>query len=299
MEHLYLIGGSGFIGKNLAAYFSGYYTITVFDKYIDDVFFESFPNIKTVKLDLVEDHIPDNFDCPAYILNLASIVTAERDLGLFHELVQSNIKIVTNLYSRFRGNSRLKLFVQFGSSEEYGAIDSPLNEQSREEPGSPYALIKQLSTNLILMLYRNDNFPSMVVRPGNLFGRFQPKDKFIPYIIDKLKRNERLDVTLCEQKRDFIYIDDFATLIHQSILEYKYCQGLIINVASGESVSLKELIEHCKSVISSSSEISYGAKPYRANEIMDLRCDVDLLKNIIQRDFSFDLKDRLTQLIHQ
>lgn len=297
MEHLYLIGGSGFIGKNLAAYFSSHYAITVFDKYIDEAYFEAYPQIETVRIDLVEGLIPENFVCPDYILNLASVVTAERDLGLFNELVQSNIKIVTNLYSRFSDNSRLKLFVQFGSSEEYGAIDSPLNEKSREEPGSPYALIKQLTTNLILMLHRNNNFPSMVVRPGNLFGRFQPKDKFIPYIIEKLKGNERLEVTPCEQKRDFIYIDDFATLIHQALLEYKSCQGLILNVASGASVSLKEMIELCKNVISSSSMVYYGAKPYRANEIMDLKCDVSLLKSVINRDFSFDLKDRLTQLI--
>ncbi len=299
MEHLYLIGGSGFIGKNLAAYFSSHYAITVFDKYIDEAYFKAYPQIETVRIDLVENRIPDNFDCPDYILNLASLVTAERELGLFHELVQSNIKIVTNLYSRFRGNSRLKLFVQFGSSEEYGAIDSPLNEKSREEPGSPYALIKQVTTNLILMLNRNDNFPSMVVRPGNLFGRFQPKDKFIPYVIEKLKANERLDVTPCEQKRDFIYIDDFAVLIHQVLLEYKSCLGLIINVASGASVSLKELIEHCKSVLSSSSEVCYGARHYRVNEIMDLMCDVTLLKNVINKDFSFDLKDRLTHFINQ
>ena len=38
-EILYLIGGSGFIGKNLVRCLSPYYQITVFDKYIDYDFF--------------------------------------------------------------------------------------------------------------------------------------------------------------------------------------------------------------------------------------------------------------------
>lgn len=38
-EILYLIGGSGFIGKNLVRCLSPYYQITVFDKYIDSDFF--------------------------------------------------------------------------------------------------------------------------------------------------------------------------------------------------------------------------------------------------------------------
>ena len=108
----------------------------------------------------------------------------------------------------------MKLFIQFGSSEEYGSISSPFKEENREYPNSPYALVKQLTTNTALMLHRNYGFPTMVVRPGNLFGPGQNKNKFIPYVIDKLRKGEPLNVSPCEQKRDFIYVDDFAEDIH-------------------------------------------------------------------------------------
>ena len=71
------------------------------------------------------------------------------------------------------------------------------------------------------MLHRNYGFPTMVVRPGNLFGPGQNKNKFIPYVIDKLRKGEPLNVSPCEQKRDFIYVDDFAEDIHGLLKNYK------------------------------------------------------------------------------
>lgn len=47
-EEIYIIGGSGFIGKNLSKYLSDNgYRITIFDKYVDNEFFR---NIQIFKL---------------------------------------------------------------------------------------------------------------------------------------------------------------------------------------------------------------------------------------------------------
>lgn len=152
METVFLIGGSGFIGKNLAQYLSQKYHVHVFDKYIDQPFFTSCPFIETTELDLVSQRIPQDVPSPDYIINLASIVTAERNMSLFDELISSNLKILLNLYERFKEESSLKLFIQFGSSEEYGSEQSPFREEDRECPNSPYALVKQLTTNTSMML---------------------------------------------------------------------------------------------------------------------------------------------------
>lgn len=273
METVYLIGGSGFIGKHIAERLSSRYSVIVFDKYIDQEFFSHHYDIGTCRLDLVKDRIPEDYGTPEFIINLASIVTAERDLSLFDSLISSNLKILLNLFERFKGDRSLKLFIQFGSSEEYGNEGSPFKETMREQPNSPYALVKQLTTNTALMLYRNYGFPSMVVRPGNLYGAGQNPTKFIPYVIEKLKDNLPLDVTPCEQKRDFIHVDDFTYAIEGLLTNYSKCVGEIVNVGSGESVSLKSIIEKYRHELHSTSEINYGALPYRENEAMDLCCD--------------------------
>ena len=297
METVFIIGGSGFIGKNLARYLSSSYKVCIYDKSVDIDFFSEYPSIQTYTLDLIYEHIERNIESPDYIINLASIVTAERDISLFDKLVSSNLKVLLNLYDRFKDDRTLKLFIQFGSSEEYGSINSPFKESARECPNSPYALIKQLTTNTTMMLHSNYGFPSMVVRPGNLFGSMQNKSKFIPYVIEQLKKGQPLNVSHCEQRRDFIYIDDFSYLIKRLLYNYSNCIGKIINVSSGDSISLKEIIENCKSEITSSSIINYGALPYRENEVMNLKCDITLLSEIIKEKIKYNIKDRLKELI--
>ncbi len=299
METVFLIGGSGFIGKNLVEHLVKNYHVTVVDKFIDEAFFASHTEVDTIKMDLVEEYIPEQYTTPDYIINLASIVTAERDFSLFDGLISSNLKVLLNLYERFKGDKKLKLFVQFGSSEEYGSEGSPFVETMREQPNSPYALVKQLTVNTALMLHANYGFPTMVVRPGNLFGKYQNKSKFIPYIISQLQDGQPINVTPCEQKRDFIYAADFAWCIGELLSNYEKCLGQIVNVASGESVSLKSIIETCKEVIGKEAVINYGALPYRENEVMDLKCSVEKLSRILGQSIRFDIDNRLKVYINQ
>lgn len=298
MNKLYIIGGSGFIGKNMVRCYYGRYKILVVDKYIDADYFEQYPEVETLQLDLSEDLIPASYTTPDFIINLASIVTAERDLGLFDGMIQSNLRVLLRLYERFQNDTQLKLFVQFGSSEEYGAEGSPFSENMQEHPNSPYALVKQLTTNTALMLQQNFGFPAMVVRPGNLFGPLQHPSKFIPYVLNTLHRNETLNVTPCEQKRDFIYADDFAELIALVLQKFAIFVGEVVNVSSGESIALKTIIEHCKVQIASTSTINYGAIPYRENEVMDLKCDVTKLEQLTGTKIQLNIKDRLNELIN-
>ena len=286
-ERLFLIGGSGFIGKNLVRCLHEQYAISVYDKFIDKEYFSLYPDVKTNLIELDKDIISEDVEAPDYIINLASIVTAERDLSLFDSMIASNLKVLLNLYERFKDEKKLKLFIQFGSSEEYGNEGSPFEETMREEPSSPYALVKQLTTNTALMLHNNYCFPITIIRPGNLYGPLQSKNKFIPYVIDCLLKGEAINVTPCEQRRDFIYVDDFAWCINQILLHNSDCQGEIINVANGESVSLKSLIETAKGFIGSTSKVNYGAKPYRENEAMDLKCSIDKFVRLTKSSNSF------------
>lgn len=297
MKTLYIIGGSGFVGKNMVRCLHDKYAISVFDKYIDKAYFAAYQDVKCYQIELDKEHISHDIPSPDYIINLASIVTAERDLSLFDAMIQSNLKVLLNLYERFKEDKSLKLLIQFGSSEEYGEIKSPFYESSREEPNSPYALVKQLTTNTAMMLYRNYGFPIMVVRPGNLFGPLQNKSKFIPYVIEQLKANQPLNVTPCEQKRDFIYVDDFVGGIEQILLHSYAAKGEIVNLGSGESISLKEIIEFCRAELGSTAEVNYGALPYRANEVMDLRCAMEKYRSVTEAEIKCDIKSGLKKLI--
>lgn len=280
MERVFLIGGSGFVGKNFVDVFDKEYEIYVFDRYIDEEFFSGY-NAITCKIDLVSESIPNKYPSPDYIINLSSIVNTGDDLSLFDDLISSNLIVLLNLYEQYKECNNLKLFIQLGSSEEYGTGPTPFKEDSREEPVTPYAIVKQMVVNTSLMLYKNYNFPIMAVRPGNLFGKYQNLKRFIPYVITQLSKNEPLNVSMCEQRRDFMYINDFVYCLGKVLNNYAKVQGEVINISSGKSVSLKTIIEICRKIIGSDSIINYGALSYKANEIMDLNCSIEKYENIM------------------
>jgi UDP-glucose 4-epimerase len=299
-EKVYIVGGSGFVGKHLSVSLSDRYEVSVIDRAIDSAYFKSYPAIKTIELDLINNLIPEYPETPEYIINLASpLVTAARDLDNSDKLIADNISILTNLFLRFRDRNELKLFIQFGSIEEYGNGMSPFVETQREIPNSMYAVLKQAGTNFTIMLHANFGFPAMVVRPGNLFGLYQDEQRFIPYVLKHLIENKPVKVTLCEQRRDFIYINDFAAIIERILTRYNVFRGEIVNVSSGESIQLKDIAEQMKRTLNSSSEILYGEIPYRENEPADLKCCIQKLELLLEEKISPDTLQSVKEYVKE
>ncbi|MBR1783332.1 MAG: NAD(P)-dependent oxidoreductase [Bacteroidales bacterium] len=297
-QRIFIIGGSGFVGKNMVRFLHTKYDLYVYDRFVDADFFALFPDVKVAPIALEKEMVPIEDGTPDFLINLAADVIGQRDISLMDGMIQNNLRILMNLYQRFQNCAgKMKLVIQFGSLEEYGPNFIPYKETDRECPLSPYALAKQLTTNTAVMLYRNYGFPVCVVRPSNLFGRYQNSSKFIPYIAKTLLSGEDLNVTPCGQKRDFLYIDDFVDFIGKILENPHRVQGEIINVGSGRSESLQDIIEFLRIKTSSSSRVNYGTIPYRENEAMQLIGDVSKLREIIGSKEQPDFYKRLEEYI--
>ena len=292
-----IFGGCGFIGKNLTKYLKKFYDVIVIDKYIDDIFLKEnkieFYQYNFENIDQLRKII--NKEKPNYIINLISYVTSVRELNLFPKMINSNLDILLKIYETTKDLETLKLVMQFGSGEEYGNIEAPFTEIMKEEPVSPYAIAKLLTTNTALMLYKNYNFPICIVRPSNLFGKYQTKDKFIPYILEKLKNNEEILTTFGEQKRDFIFIDDFVNIIQKLLEKSNLIRGEVINVGSGISISLKDIILYLKEKLNSTSEIKFGAIPYRENEMTNFCLNISKLENILNKELKMKWLEKIIE----
>ncbi|MGL4307823.1 MAG: NAD-dependent epimerase/dehydratase family protein [Cetobacterium sp.] len=300
MEKIILFGGFGFIGKNLCEYLQNNYEIVIIDKIEDLDFLKRNPGVKSYSYNFDDKNLLNIIlekENPDYIINLISVVTAERDLNLFSDMIESNLNILLKIYEASKNLINLKLMIQFGSGEEYGNIVAPFEENDKEEPNSPYGISKLLTTNTGLMLHRNNQYPICIVRPSNLFGKYQSKNKFVPYIINQLKNNLIIETTPGEQKRDFIGVNYFSKEIEILLRNFKEVIGSVYNLGTGESLSLKEIIEYLKEKLNSKSEIIYGALNYRDNEIMDFKLNINKLKTL-DKDFKLEsIKNQLLEYV--
>jgi len=299
-KKILITGSNGFVGRNLVEKLSEYdcyvYGIGVEDTnknqginyYKCDI--TNHNNLKKIILDIK----------PNYVFNLAAIVTAARDYSLTGKMIDLHIKTLFNFYEILKEEDFLDLFINFGSTEEYGDYDGKaFKEDFFEKSNSPYAATKTAAVHLAYMFGHNEKFPIISVRPGVLFGEYQDENKFVQYVINQLKNNNDLKMTPGEQTRDFIYIQTFIELLLELIQSNDYSFGDIYNIASGESLSLKEFVLTLKDILKSESKINFGALEYRENEIMNFNVSIEKLKNTINRTIDINLKEDLVNYINR
>ena len=129
--------------------------------------------------------------------------------------------------------------------------------------------------------YCNKNNVTFInLEVGNFYGTDEPSDRFIPFCINKLYKNEPIDLTNGLQKRDFIHVDDVLGLIcHLVNMDIYNPQGMYLDipVGTGESVSIREIVEYLKVITGSQSALNFGAIPLRPEET-DCVVDISIMK---------------------
>ena len=191
--------------------------------------------------------------------------------------------------------SKIKGFIQIGSSDEYGNNSAPQIETQREAPISPYSYAKVASTHFLQTLYRTEMFPAVILRPFLVYGPGQSEERFIPQIIKGCTNRQEFPVSKGEQLRDFCFIDDFVQAVF-SALDNHSAHGEVINIASGKPISIKKMINTIVAVIGS-GQPQFGQIAYRNGENMSLYGDITKAKNILGWKSSVSLEQGLKETI--
>jgi len=293
---LLIIGGSGFIGKNLTrkALNEGF-QVTILsineipkEEVIDEVDYLR-ANILETKFD-VENKIKD-FE---YVVNLSGYVNHSSFLIEGDEVIDVHFGGLRNILKVLQWG-KLKRFVQIGSSDEYGNQPAPQKEHYKEDPISPYALAKTASSYLLQMLARTEKFPAVILRLFLVYGPEQKHDRFMPQIINGCLSNKDFATSYGEQYRDFCYIDDVSDAILKS-LKAENVVGEIINIASGNRILIREVIEKISSFIGKGNP-RFGEIGYRAGENLELYADISKAKKLLNWTPSTSIDEGIVKTI--
>ncbi len=241
-KSIIIVGGTGFLGHNLAkkCLKIGWNVFSISRnkpkkikklKKVNYIFFD-ISNKKDLKLKL------KNLLNVDYIVNFGGEVNHKN----FKRTYLSHYIGAKNL-SDFYLKTKIKKFVQIGSSLEYGNSRSPQKESVFCKPKSNYALAKHQATKYLIKLFKNKGFPAIILRPYQIYGPFQEPNRFISYIILSCIKNKYFPCSSGKQKRDFLYIDDFLELIFK-ILKSNKSNGNIFNAGYGKATQLNNIIKY-------------------------------------------------------
>lgn len=155
----------------------------------------------------------------------------------------------------------------------YFNTDSALNPKV-----NLYALSKKVFKDL-LKRYFSPEIKVFNIRLEYVYGRGDDTNKFLPMAIEKLRAGEELAMSGGDQELDFVYAPDVASafLYLAENLEQFPAKFNDFEVGSGQTISLKKLIQRIKKMINSTSKIIFGAVPYRKNEQMYSKANIKTL----------------------
>ena len=128
------------------------------------------------------------------------------------------------------------------------AEDRPIDEAHPTRPASPYAASKIAAENLVLSYGHSYRMPVRVARPFNTYGPYQ-KSNLEGGVVAIFLANALAGLPLRvkgtgEQTRDLLFVSDCAEFLERlGTTDDTALDGLVVNAATGEDVSINALAE--------------------------------------------------------
>ena len=186
------------------------------------------------------------------------------------EFIYKNLMIETNvIHSAWESGTKKLLFL--GSSCIYPKhCPQPIKEEylmtgPLEPTNEAYAVAKIAGITMCQHYRKQYSFNAIAVMPTNLYG---PNDNYdletshvLPALIRKFhdaKQNNAPYVTLWgtgTPRREFLHVDDLADAC--VFLMNTYDDGDIVNIGTGEDITIKELAEMIKGIVGYQGEIHW------------------------------------------
>ncbi|RZK16301.1 MAG: NAD-dependent epimerase/dehydratase family protein [Hymenobacter sp.] len=161
-----------------------------------------------------------------------------------------------------------------GSQAEYGNFHGRIAEADPANPTTAYGAVKLATLEVLRAFCQTHGLAWHWLRVFAVFGPREDAHWFVSHVITKLLAGQQLDLTGCEQRYDYTYVRDLARAV-VSVLGAEAASSGIYNTSANAALPLKDLVQAAQTLTQSSSEIKYGAMPYRPGQVMHLEGNAD------------------------
>lgn len=269
MKKIGIIGAGGFIGTNLVDFLllTQEYTVVSLSNHFAQK--KTHQNNFEIIADVNQTPELINIlkDCHA-IIWLVNVSVPGSNMSLTEEF-DLNTKPLIKFLEKANELPLMQKFIYlssggtvYGNTEEH----SPIKEEHSKSPISAYGLSKLVTENYIEFFTQKNHFESYILRPSNVYGKYQNLVKpqgIIGFAFKSVIQNTSIDLYDDGKViRDFIFVKDLADAITKCIEKHtNKTKTNIYNVGSGIPYSIKEMIQ--KINVISKKEVQTIAKESR------------------------------------
>ena len=280
--NILVTGGLGFLGSHIVNLLAGNSdTIVVYDIRAREY---SSGNMVMVNGDIFDmehlvDVIRDNdVNNVIHMVGLASISACRKNSDLSFRL---NVLSVQNVLEAMRLTDVDRLVFP-STAAVYGIVNDPkVREETTPNPVNIYGFHKLAAENLIKGYNEEYGFNSTILRLFNVYGDLDKEQGVISIFIKRAMNKEPLRVYGGDQLRDFIHVNDVAS-IFSKVLNSSSANRKIINVGTGIGISIKEIAEMVRKTFPNANVVyeKSNEKEY------SIYADISLLKSLINIDIA-------------
>jgi len=299
-----IFGAGGFIGVNLLK------SILL---YRDDVYGVSQDHInnwrfsasQTPLLNLRSCDITQNQELrdlvyeikPKTIFNLAAYGAYSKQKE-YEKIYSTNFTASVNIIEAIK-KTGFEVFIQAGSSSEYGLNSNGPGEESTLIPNSHYAVSKAAIYQAIKYFGEIEKLPVVHLRLYSAYGAWEEPDRLIPVLLSKARNNTFPFLVQPNISRDFVHVRDIisAFILAAAKIKPNYF-GKAFNVGTGRKTTIKELALLVKEVLKITAEPEFGKMKNRNWDLPDWYANPKLINNELGWKPMISLKDGIIETIN-
>jgi len=281
-KRIFITGGAGFIGSNLAKILFERNEIATYDNYSRDaaqhILGVDAQRLKLYRGDVLDGEMLTNAIVefkPTHIVHCAAIAGIDTVRQKPVSTLEINMLGTINV---MRGalavQDSIERVVAFSTSEIFGSHAYGSNESSSAVIGAvgearwTYAVSKLASEHLTLAYWSQHRLPCVVLRPFNVYGPGQVGEGALSTFIKRAIRNEDIQIHgTGTQIRAWCYVDDMVAGV-MAALEHPNALGKAFNIGNPRAVTtVYGLASTIIRILKSESKIGFIWKDYADIEL--------------------------------
>jgi len=297
-----ITGATGFIGANLARYFlEKGAEIFVFTRRASDKWriWDILGNISEYSVDLKD---PANLEKIIKKIKPQIVIHTAVYGGYFSQndtakIIETNFTGTVNLINALKG-VKFELFINTGSSSEYGIKPRPMKETDSLEPFSEYGVSKAAADLYCHAIAKEENMPVVTLRLFSPYGYYEEKNRLISSVILSCLKFRNPKLSSPNSVRDFIFIEDIINAYKKVIDNKDRVKGEVFNIGSGKQHTVEKVVKNIVKLTGSKVKPEWGKIISPRHEPECWQADISKARRLLNWEPEYSLRQGLEEDIN-